>query len=373
MDIISESFINAIKEDQSSFDSFDVFALDKRQQNGLFYAVKYKAINALKTLLNLKLDVNCQNKKGDTPLHYAAYFGDETFCKILIEANASINVTNKKGITPLMYGAYKGSLEVVKLLVSKTDDLNQGDKLGNTALFYAVSSKKLKVFNYLITQGADIFMKNIQDENLHHEIAKNGLLSMNEVLLEQGLHPDHKNIYKQTPLHFAAKNGNEFLVESYLKYGLIPSFKDSFDKSPLMYAKPYGDIHTMIERAIYNLEVENSYKIYTLHRALREEKLDEAEAILKKPTYLNEKDFFGNKPLFYIIKSKDLVLLKLYLNRSNDFQNVDCFNNDAYFLAALYENESFFKAIDIKKDTLDQPTKRLIKASKKLNALLSNK
>jgi len=370
VNIMNESFINAIKQDKSAFDAFEYRSLDKRHQNGLFYAIKYKAFNALKSLLNLGLNVNHQNNKGDTPLHYAAYFGDHSLCQMLIDSNASINIPNKKGITPLMYGAYKGSLEVVKLLALKQGDLNNPDKLGNTSLFYAVSSKKLKVLNYLIEQGANLYVKNYQDETLHHAIAKNGLLTMNDVLLNHRLPPDYKNIYKQTPLHFAAKNGNELLVESYLKYGLNPLMKDSFDKTPLMYAKPYGDVHTMIERSIYNLAVEKSYKTYTLHRALREENLDEAEALLKKSTHIDEKDYYGNKPLFYILKSKDLVLLKLFLERSKDFENIDYLNNHAYFLAALFDNNGFFEQVDIKKDAFDQSTKKLIKASKSLSRLL---
>ena len=370
---LSKSFLQSIKENQPSIEHLECTALDEHLQNALFYAIKYKANETLEALLRAGCNVNQKNINGDTPLHLAAYFGDVALSTSLINHQGDINAKNKKGITPLMYAANKGAIDLVKLCVQQNASLDARDSQGNSILFYAIGSKKTKIIKYLIALGLSPYAINDKFETLHHEIARNGLKTMSDEIFNYALHADTENIYKQTPLHLAAKAGNEALVQDYLNLGLDPQLKDSFDKTAFQYAEYYGEIKTLMERFIHNLAIESAYKTHTLHRALRFNKIDEAETLLQQSNHINEKDYFGNKPLFYILRSKDPICLKMFLKRSNDFKAIDSFDNDAYFIAALFNNPTFFNSVSVKKDALNKQTLKLIQASETLKKLLADK
>ncbi|HEY8520118.1 MAG TPA: ankyrin repeat domain-containing protein [Gammaproteobacteria bacterium] len=61
-----------------------------------------EAVETMRLLLELGLDINARDARGDTALHAAvAGRGSETLVRFLIEAGADVTVVNEKGQTPL--------------------------------------------------------------------------------------------------------------------------------------------------------------------------------------------------------------------------------------------------------------------------------
>lgn len=58
------------------------------------------ALDVVRMLLSLKMDVNATNKLGNTPLHGAAYLGSNAVVQLLIENGARIDAQDAKGQTP---------------------------------------------------------------------------------------------------------------------------------------------------------------------------------------------------------------------------------------------------------------------------------
>ncbi len=60
-----------------------------------------EALEALKLMMSLNLDINAANNRGETPLHGAALRGADTIVQYLVDHGANLNATMKSGFTPL--------------------------------------------------------------------------------------------------------------------------------------------------------------------------------------------------------------------------------------------------------------------------------
>ncbi|MEE2791310.1 MAG: ankyrin repeat domain-containing protein [Acidobacteriota bacterium] len=68
-------------------------------------ALQESALEAVKYLLNLGLDVNATNQYKQTTLHAAVYLGGTFLVPYLVEQGANINAINQRGQTPWMIAA----------------------------------------------------------------------------------------------------------------------------------------------------------------------------------------------------------------------------------------------------------------------------
>ncbi len=348
----------------------DLSSIDDNHQNLLFYAIRQRDNDIVNFLLSKGCNKDHKDNRGKTPLHVAALIGDAKIITSLIEAGAEINPLDDKGKSPLMVAAAKGPLEIVDLLVDFGAHTTLKDKLNQHLGFYAVRSKKVKILKRAIELGNSPHTLNDHHENLHHQVARYGLQTMQSYLYELKVTPYLHNIYRQSPLHLAAKRGDELMVDHYLKYGLLGYLRDQFNLTAEDYAHDYGEIITLFERYDTKTKTLASLKKQPLHRALRLNKLDEAEALLRMSYQIDDKDIFGNKPLFYILMTQDELLLKLALKHTDDYNDIDAFGLSAPFYAILFDNVSFFKLTGMKKDALDEVSLSILDNTKKVNELL---
>ncbi|HUI81800.1 MAG TPA: ankyrin repeat domain-containing protein [Bryobacteraceae bacterium] len=69
-----------------------------------------EALEGLKLMMSLGLDVNQENSRGETALHGAASRGADTIVQYLVEQGAKLNAKNKRGLTPSDYAMGKDVL-----------------------------------------------------------------------------------------------------------------------------------------------------------------------------------------------------------------------------------------------------------------------
>src|SRR5688572_12562318 len=68
-------------------------------------AVRHQDHDAVRRLLQQKVDVNAPQPDGATALHWAAYRDDLDTADLLIRSGARANVANELGVTPLYLAA----------------------------------------------------------------------------------------------------------------------------------------------------------------------------------------------------------------------------------------------------------------------------
>src|SRR4029079_10818697 len=100
----------------------------------LIQAVKRRDLDAVRVLLNERVDVNAAQGDGATPLHWAAHRDDLAIADLLIRAGARANVADDVGMTPLHVACTNRSGAMVDRLLSAAADANATLPSGETAL-----------------------------------------------------------------------------------------------------------------------------------------------------------------------------------------------------------------------------------------------
>jgi ankyrin repeat protein len=135
----------------------------------LLAAVSGGDIDGLKTLIDLKANVNHIFPDNSTLLHAAVLHGCPETIKVLTAAGADLNARDKKGATPLMIAAQFSDVEAIKILTSAGADLLSKDNQGLNVVSYLVRStggrpyqeeitarEKTDLLKYLVERRADI-------------------------------------------------------------------------------------------------------------------------------------------------------------------------------------------------------------------------
>lgn len=186
--------------------------------------------DALRSLLQKKVDVNAAEADGATALHWASYRDDPESADMLIKAGAKVNAANDLGATPLWTASQNGSTamvrrlleaganpnlallagetplmvaarggypEAVELLLGKGANPNARGARGQTALMWAVSQEHPEVVKVLLSKGADINLRSdVWSEVM--AVPPHGLLEYNKAIPHGG----------ETALMFAARAGD---------------------------------------------------------------------------------------------------------------------------------------------------------------------
>ena len=186
--------------------------------------------DAVRTLLQKKVDVNAAEGDGTTALHWASYRDDLDSADLLIRAGANVDAANDLGVTPLwtasqngstamvakllaaganpnaallagetpvMVAARAGKPAVVEQLIAKGANVNARGARGQTALMWAVAQKHPEVVKALVARGADIQARSdVYDEVM--AVPPHGYLPYNRAIPRGG----------DTALMFAARVGD---------------------------------------------------------------------------------------------------------------------------------------------------------------------
>ncbi|NQU34740.1 MAG: ankyrin repeat domain-containing protein [Bacteroidetes bacterium] len=107
----------------------------------LWFAVKYKNIEIVKTLLYAGANVNAKSKPwgdypgGSTALMVASYIGNMETIIVLLNAGADVNATEISGTTALRYAYLSDNRDVMELLKNHGAIDPQVDALLNVGVY----------------------------------------------------------------------------------------------------------------------------------------------------------------------------------------------------------------------------------------------
>ncbi len=122
----------------------------------LIEAAKNADREALRALLQKKVDVNAADADGTTALHWASYRDDLESAGLLIRAGANVNAANDLGATPLWNASLNAGAPLVGALLQAGANPNLALLLGETPLMVASRSGKAEVVEQLLLKGAKV-------------------------------------------------------------------------------------------------------------------------------------------------------------------------------------------------------------------------
>ena len=135
----------------------DVNAADADGTTALHWAVRANDAETVKALLKAGANANAANAYGMTPLFLAATNSTPVITQSLLEAKADPNRTATRGQTPLMTAARAGNAAIVKALLDKGAKVDAREEvLGEQALMWAAAENHAAVVTLLLSRGADV-------------------------------------------------------------------------------------------------------------------------------------------------------------------------------------------------------------------------
>jgi uncharacterized protein len=134
----------------------DVNATEADGSTALLWASYRDDAESADLLLRAGAKVNAANDLGATPLWAASQNGSSAMVRRLLAAGADPNAALLAGETPVMVAARSGYPEIVEQLLAKGGNVNVHAARGQTALMWAAAEKHADVVKVLLAHGADV-------------------------------------------------------------------------------------------------------------------------------------------------------------------------------------------------------------------------
>lgn len=242
--------------------AFAVLLIGAGTGQPLVEAAKNADKEAVRALIQKKMDVNAAEADGSTALHWAAYRDDLESADLLIRTGANVNAANDLGVTPLwtaslngsgamvrklltaranpnaallsgetpvMVAARGGYADVVELLLNKDANVNAHGARGQTALMWTVAQKHPEVVKVLLAHGADLKARSdVWNEVM--AVPPHGNLEYNRAIPHGG----------ETALMFAARVGDLESAKLLLTAGANVNDADAWGVSATVLAAHSG-------------------------------------------------------------------------------------------------------------------------------------
>src|SRR3989441_1765949 len=186
----------------------------------LIDAVKAADRDAIRTLLQQRVDVNAAEADGTTALHWAARANDLQAADMLLRAGANVKLANRYGVTPLYLASTNGNAAMIELLLKAGADPNSALPEGETALMTAARSGSVDAVNTLVARGAEINRKEAwRGQNALMWAAAEGHAEVIRALVAHGADIRARSNGGFTPLLFAVREGKIPAVKALLEAG----------------------------------------------------------------------------------------------------------------------------------------------------------
>lgn len=208
-----------LEEDEDGKKRCDVNIRNDKDETAFTVAAKFCRYHMAKSIMEVGSDINHQvNKNQNTNLINACFAGNLEQVNFLLEIGVDINCQNWNGDTAFNKACEQGHLNIAKILLEKGYDIDTKNRYGKTALILSIMTNKMSVTEFLVENGADI---NLQDEwgytALMFASKNNAQMKQVEFLAEKGARLDKKDRNLDTALHHACRDGNFEIMELLVK------------------------------------------------------------------------------------------------------------------------------------------------------------
>lgn len=262
-------------------------------------AAQSRNIEALRSVLKQRADVNATQPDGTTALHWAAHWNDVEAVTLLVRAGANANAKNRYGATPLSEAVSSGSKELVEALLTAganpktltTDD-------GETVLMTAARAGNTDAVRILLDRGADVNAR---------ETYKG------QTALMWAASERHPEVVKLLMAH-----GADWKVRSFDRETKPPRLSAASSISPI----PRGGFTALLFSA-------------------REGDMESAKAMLDAGVDINYGDIDNTGALTVSIMNKQFTFAKFLIDRGADVNQVDAYGRTPVYAVVDIRNEDW--------------------------------
>ncbi len=125
----------------------------------LIEAVKGRNVEAVRSLLKQRADVNARQGDGATALHWAVHRNDDTVLDLLLRAGAKPDLADDTGATPLYLACLNRSAKTIERLLQARANPNAALVTGETVLMTCARTGEAAGVRALVARGANVNVK----------------------------------------------------------------------------------------------------------------------------------------------------------------------------------------------------------------------
>ena len=125
----------------------------------LIQAVKSVDVQAVRSLISQRVDVNATDVDSSTALHWAAQRNNPEIVDLLLAAGANAKAVTRYNVTPLALACMNGNEVIIERLLKAGADANGASEEGQTALMTAALNGRVSAIKALLAHGAEIDAK----------------------------------------------------------------------------------------------------------------------------------------------------------------------------------------------------------------------
>ena len=263
---------------------------------------------AVRRLVQQKVDVNAAEPDGTTALHWASYRDDGESAEVLIKAGANVNAANDLGATPLWAASLNGSAAMVQRLLEAGANPNAALLLGETPLMVASRSGNADVVEQLLAKGA----------NVNARAARGQTALMWAVAQE---HPAVVKVLLASRADVHARSESWRQMEAVSPHGALEYNREIpyGNNTPLMFAARVGDLASakLLVAAGANVNDQDAWGISVVTLATHSGFLDLVEFLLNEGADANKSEA-GFTALHAAIMRRDERLVRTLLAHGAD-------------------------------------------------------
>ena len=223
----------------------DVNTADADGTTALHWASYRDDLESADLLIRAGANVNAANDLGATPLWIASGNSRASLVRALLQAGANPNLALLLGETPLMVASRSGGTDIVEQLILKGAKVNARAARGQTALMWAVAQQHPDVVKVLLAKGADVQIRSevwsqmmavpphgvpLYNKAIPHGsdtallfAARSGDLNSAKLLVAAGANVNDADAWGVSATVLAAHSGHGELVEFLLERGADPN------------------------------------------------------------------------------------------------------------------------------------------------------
>ncbi len=265
---------------------------NQQQLTLLHKAVYYGNINLVKSLIDLKIDINNQNIPAKaTPILIASYIGNTDIVQLLLENGANVNLVDDENDTPLHCACLHGHFTIAQSLLEHGTNVNVVGGDGDTPLHYACAKGYFYLVRLLLKHKANIHVTNDIQETPLHKASRNGRFTITKLLLKKKADINATDEDNTTPLQKACLHGRFKVAQLLITHGANINVRNKDDRTPL-------------------------------HDACFSGHLKIVELLLKNGANVHKKDNKGNTPLQIAYEREHTNIAKFFIEKMSENKNL---------------------------------------------------
>lgn len=201
-----------------------------------FDNIKEKDLKSLEDYLKLG-SINAKNELGQSLLDYAIIYDFEEAFDLLVKNYIDLNSVDNDGNTALMYSINYNKIGYFKRLVREKCNLNIVNNKGESAIMIALNKNHLEMAKILFDSNVDLSFKNKNDENIYFSIIRSHNLDLlSDMLQGNEKYINSKNFTKRGLLHQAVIVSDYKIAFYLLNSGICANVADNFGETPIFFA-----------------------------------------------------------------------------------------------------------------------------------------